>query len=141
MKPISVLLADDYPQARDSTRSILEREVGLKVVAEAGDGEEAVALANVFRPDVAIVDIAMPIIDGIEAAKRIKEQCPSTAVIMLTIYDDEEFINSALEVGATGYLVKGIRGSELVQAVKEACSKEAKSSNSVLWKVLDRFGN
>ena len=141
MKPIRVLLADDYSQARASTRSILEREGGLKVVAEAGDGEEAVALTNAYKPDVAIVDIAMPIIDGIEAAKRIKEQCPSTAVIMLTIYDNEEFITSALEVGATGYLVKGIRGCELVQAVKEACSKEAQSSSSILWRVLDRFGN
>jgi len=141
LEPIRILLADDYPYARASTRSVLEREDSFKVVAEAGDGEEAVNMTLRFKPDVAIVDIAMPVLDGIEATKRIKQLHPATAVVLLTILDDEEFVNSALEVGATGYLLKGIRGHELIQAVREACSEDPNSPITVLWSILDRFGN
>lgn len=141
MCPIRILLADDYPHARASTRSILEREADFIVIAEAGDGEEAANMTLSFKPDVAIVDIAMPVLDGIEATKRIKQLHPATAVVLLSVLDDEEFVTSALEAGAAGYLLKGIRGHELIQAVREACSEDPNSPTTVLWSILDRFGD
>ena len=141
MEPIRILLADDYPYARASTRSVLEREADFEVIAEAGDGEEAVKMTLSLKPDVAIVDIAMPVLDGIEATKRIKQLHPATAVVLLTVHDEQEFVYSALEAGAAGYLLKGIRGYKLIQAVREACSQDSDSPTTVLWSIIDRIGN
>jgi len=136
---IKILIADDHALVRDGTRQILEHEKDLKVVAEAGDGDEAVELATRFKPDVAIVDISMPKLDGIEATKQIKALCPSIAVLILTAYDDEQFIFSLLEAGAAGYLLKSIRGHELVDAVRAIYAGESVLHPSVARKVLDRF--
>jgi len=136
---IKILIADDHALVRDGTRQILEHEQDLKVVAEAGDGEETVELATRFKPDVAIVDISMPKLDGIEATRQIKALCPSIAVLILTAYDDEQFIFSLLEAGAAGYLLKSIRGRELVDAVRAVYAGESVLHPSVARKVLDRF--
>jgi len=136
---IKILIADDHALVRDGTRQILEHEQDLKVVAEAGDGEETVELAARFKPDVAIVDISMPKLDGIEATRQIKALCPSIAVLILTAYDDEQFIFSLLEAGAAGYLLKSIRGHQLVDAVRAVYAGESVLHPSVARKVLDRF--
>jgi len=136
---IKILIADDHALVRDGTRQILEHEKDLKVVAEASDGEETVELATRFKPDVAIVDISMPKLDGIEATRQIKALCPSIAVLILTAYDDEQFIFSLLEAGAAGYLLKSIRGRELVDAVRAVHAGESVLHPSVARKVLDRF--
>jgi len=136
---IKILIADDHALVRDGTRQILEHERDMEVVAEAGDGEEAVELATRFKPDVAIIDISMPKLDGIEATKQIKALCPSIAVLILTAYDDEQFIFSLLEAGAAGYLLKSIRGHELVQAIRAVYAGESVLHPSVARKVLDRF--
>jgi DNA-binding NarL/FixJ family response regulator len=122
---------------RASTRRILEREDDLEVVGEAADGQEAVTLTGRLHPDVAIVDIAMPEVDGIEVARRIKGISPDTAVLMLTVLNDPAFISSSLEVGVAGYLLKSVRSHDLVQAVREACGSVPSPSDSVLWRVLD----
>jgi len=135
---VRVLIADDHASVRASTRRILERENGLEVVGEAADGREAVALICRLQPDVAIVDICMPQVDGIDVAKHVKNLSPHTAVLMLTVLNDPAFVARCLEVGVAGYLHKSIRSHELVQAVREACGSVSPPSDSVLWRVLDR---
>ena len=136
---VKILIADDHAVVREGTRQILEHEQDLEVVAEAGDGEEAVRLATSFKPDVAIIDIAMPKVDGIEATGQIKALCPATAVLILTAYEDEQFIFSLLEAGAAGYLLKSVRGRELVDAVRAVYAGESVLHPSVARKVLNRF--
>ncbi len=94
---------------REGTRQILEQEEDLEVVAEAGDGEEALELTAKTSPDVALVDISMPKLDGIETTKRLKTLYPNIAVLILSAYDDDQFVFSLLEAGAAGYLLKSIR--------------------------------
>jgi NarL family two-component system response regulator LiaR len=138
---IKILIADDHAVVREGTRRILEQEQDLEVVAEAGDGEEAVRLATTVKPDVAIIDIAMPKLDGIEATKQIKALCPAITVLILTAYDDDQFIFSLLEAGAAGYLLKSVRGRELVDAVRAVHAGESVLHPSVARKVLNRFAS
>jgi len=136
---IKILIADDHAVVREGTRQILEREPDLKVVAEAGDGEEAVRLASSSKPDVAIIDIAMPKVDGIEATRQIKALYPTIAVLILTAYDDDQFVFSFLEAGAAGYLLKSVRGRELVDAVRAIYAGESVLHPAIARKVLNRF--
>lgn len=136
---IKILIADDHAVVREGTRQILEHEADLEVVAEACDGEEAVEMATRFKPDIAIIDIAMPKLDGIEATKQIKELYPSISVLILTAYDDDQFVFSLLEAGAAGYLLKSIRGRELVDAIRAVYAGESVLHPSIARKVLNRF--
>ena len=139
MKKIRILIADDHAVVRVGTRRILEQEPDLEVVAEAGDGEEAVRQAISLQPDVAIIDVAMPKLDGIQATKQIKSVCPAIAVLILSAYDDDQFVFSLLEAGAAGYLLKSVRGSELVDAVRAVQAGESVLHPSIARKVLNRF--
>ena len=139
MAKIKVLIADDHAVVREGTRRILEQEPDMEVVGEAGDGEEAVNLATSLKPDVAIIDIAMPKLDGIEATKRIKAAWPSINVLILSAYDDDQFIFSLLEAGAAGYLLKSIRSRELIDAIRAVYSGESVLHPSIARKVLNRF--
>ena len=139
MGKIKILIADDHAVVREGTRQILEQESDLDVVAEAADGEEAVRLAGSSRPDVAIIDIAMPKVDGIEATKRIKVLYPNIAVLILTAYDDDQFVFGLLEAGAAGYLLKSVRGRELVGAVRQVYAGESVLHPTIARKVLNRF--
>ena len=136
MHPIRILLADDHVMVREGTRQILEREPSLQVVAEAGDGREAIRLTEREDPDVAIIDISMPVMNGIEATKGIKRVSPRTAVLVLTAYDDDEYVFAILEAGAAGYLLKNARGSELIDAVRRVHDGESVLSPSIASKVL-----
>ncbi len=138
-KKIRVLIADDHAVVREGTRQILEQEADLEVVGEAADGEEAVKLAERLKPDVAIIDISMPKMDGIEATRRIKKTLPATAVLILSAYDDDQFVFSLLEAGAAGYLLKSVRGRELVDAVRQVYAGESVLHPSIARKVLNRF--
>lgn len=139
MGAIRVLIADDHALVREGTRRMLEQEADVQVVGEAGDGEETVKLACELKPDVAIVDIAMPKLDGIEATKQIKERCPSVTILILSAYDDDQFIFSLLEAGAAGYLLKSVRSRELVDAVRAVYAGESVLHPSIAKKVLNRF--
>jgi DNA-binding NarL/FixJ family response regulator len=139
MPKIKVLIADDHAVVREGTRQILEQEADIDVVAEAADGEEAIRLAGISRPDVAIIDIAMPGVDGIEATRQIKALYPSIAVLVLSAYDDDQFVFSLLEAGAAGYLLKSIRGRELIDAVRQVHAGESVLHPSIARKVLNRF--
>ena len=139
MDKISILLADDHVLVREGTRRLLEREDDLHVVGEAGDGEEAVRLATKLQPDVAIIDIAMPKLNGIEATKQIKKLCPATAVLILTAYDDDQYVFALLEAGAAGYLLKNVRGRELIEAIRQVNAGESVLHPVIARKVIDRF--
>jgi len=136
---IRVVLADDHAVVREGTRELLERHDDIEVVGEAGDGEEAVALVTRHKPDVVLMDIAMPRLNGIEATKVIKERSPTTAVLILTAYEDDQYVFALLQAGAAGYLLKNVRGQQLVDAVRAVNSGESVLHPSVAKKVIHRF--
>jgi DNA-binding NarL/FixJ family response regulator len=135
---IRVLLADDHVVLRQGTRHLLEREPDLEVVGEAGDGEEAVRLTTQLKPDVVIMDVAMPHLSGIEATKQIKARMSSIAVLILTGYDYDEYIFSLLEAGAAGYLLKDVSGDELIDAVRAVYAGEPVLHPVVVRKLMTR---
>ncbi len=139
MHTIKLLIADDHAVVREGTRQILEREADINVVAEAADGEEAVRMADKSSPDVIIMDIAMPKMDGIEATKQIKSLHPNIAILILTAYDDDQFVFNLIEAGAAGYLLKSVRGHELVEAVRAVNAGESVLHPAIARKVLNRF--
>jgi NarL family two-component system response regulator LiaR len=139
MEAIKILLAEDHVVVRQGTRQLLEREQDLEVVGETGDGEEAVQLATVLKPDVIIMDIAMPKLSGIEATKQIKALLPSVAVLILTGYDYDEYIFSLLEAGAAGYLLKSVSGDELINAIRAVNAGEPVLHPVVIGKLMTRF--
>ncbi len=139
MSKIRVLIADDHAIVREGTRRFLEQEDDLDVIGEAADGEEAVRMTLSMKPDVVIMDIAMPNVDGIEATKRIKQQAPGTTVLILSAYDDDQFVFSLLEAGAAGYLLKSVRGNELIDAIRAVHAGESVLHPSIARKVLNRF--
>ena len=141
MDKIRILIADDHAVVREGTRQILEREADLEVVAEAADGEEAVKLVGSSKPNVAIMDIAMPKVDGIEATKQIKALYPVVSVLIFTAYDDDQFIFNLLEAGAAGYLLKTVRGRELIDAVRAVYAGESVLHPAIARKVLNRFAS
>jgi DNA-binding NarL/FixJ family response regulator len=139
MTTIRVLIADDHAMVREGMRRMFERENDIEVVGEAGDGEEAVRLAEECKPDVAIMDISMPKLDGIEATKEIKKRCPWVTVLILSAYDDDQFVFALLEAGAAGYLLKSVRSREVIDAVRAVYSGESVLHPAVAKKVLNRF--
>lgn len=139
MDTIKILIADDHAVVREGTREILEQEQDIEIIAEAADGEEAVRLTGISRPDVVIMDIAMPEMDGIEATKQIKDRFPATAILILTAYDDDQFVFGLLEAGAAGYLLKTVRGKELIDAVKRIYAGESVLHPVIARKVLNHF--
>ncbi len=136
---IRVLLADDHVLLREGMRKLLQQEEDLEVVGEAGDGEEAIQLAEKLVPDVALMDIVMPKLSGIEATKQIKAQLPSVAVLGLTGYDYDEYIFSLLEAGAAGYLLKSVSGDELISAVRAINAGEPVLHPIVIRKLMSRL--
>jgi len=135
---LTVLIADDHPLVREALHRALESEADIEVVAEAGDGEEAVKLASELRPNVAVMDIVMPKLNGIEATRKIKEIAPDTAILILTAYDDDEYVLGLLDAGAAGYLLKSARGRDLVGAIRAITSGESVLHPKIIAKLLKR---
>jgi DNA-binding NarL/FixJ family response regulator len=113
-----ILLVDDHPLVRRALRDILEKESDLEVVGEAGDGRQAIDMTGQYRPDIVIMDISMPILNGVEATKQIKASNPLVSVLILTVHTDVETIFSILQAGASGYLVKSIFGPEVIHTIR-----------------------
>ncbi len=135
---LTVLIADDHALLREALHQALDAEKDMEVVAEASDGEEAVKLASERKPDVVVMDIVMPKLNGIEATKKIKEIAPNTAILVLTAYDDEEYVLGLLDAGAAGYLLKSARGRDLVEAIRTIQTGESVLHPKIIAKLLKR---
>jgi two-component system, NarL family, response regulator NreC len=118
MNPIRILLADDHTVMRRGLRLLLESQPGYSVVAEAADGREAISQAEATQPDVAVMDIAMPNLSGIEAAQRINAALPNLAVVILSMHSDEGYVLRALKAGAKGYILKDSAEGDLIEAIR-----------------------
>jgi len=139
MAKIRIVLADDHVILRQGTRQLLEHEPDIEIVGEASDGAEAVELVSKLKPDIVIIDVAMPHMNGIEATKKIKEILPGTKILVLTGYDYDEYIFSLLEIGAAGYLLKDVSGDDLVGAVRAVYQGEPVLHPAVMRKLMNRF--
>ncbi len=139
MDPIRVLLADDHPVVRSGLRALLDSLTGYEVVAEAIDGESAVREAQLTRPDVVLMDIRMPGIDGIEATRRVCAAVPDTAILVLTMFDDDDTVFAAMRAGAQGYLLKGAEQDEIDRGIRAVVAGEAFFSPGVAQRVLGFF--
>ncbi len=136
---IRIIIADDHVVVREGTRELLRNEVDMDVVGEAGDGEDAVRLVKELKPDVVIMDVAMPRLNGIEATKQIKAILPSTAVLVLTAYEYDQYVFALLEAGAAGYLLKDVPAQTVIEAVRAVHAGESVLHPVVARKALDRF--
>lgn len=136
---IAVFLADDHAVVRDGLRYLLEAQPDIKVVGDAANGRQTLQLVERLHPDVAIMDIAMPELNGIEATRRIRTDCPSTQVIILSIYSTEEHVSRALQAGARGYVLKESAGIEVVNAVRAVHSGHHYLSQKLSDQLIDDY--
>jgi DNA-binding NarL/FixJ family response regulator len=139
MSPVRVLLVDDQAMFREGLRTLFSVQPDLKVVGEAANGEEAVELTARLRPDVVLMDLRMPVLDGAAATRRIAENHPRCRVIVLTTFDDDEAVFEGLRAGAVGYLLKDASSEKLFEAVRAAARGESFLSPSVAAKVVSEF--
>src|ERR1700690_1488873 len=141
MPPVSILIADDHELVRKGIRSVLESRPGWQVVAEAGDGREAVQKTQETKPHVAVLDISMPHLNGLEATRQIAKQAPNTKVLILTVHDADPVIQQILEAGARGYLLKSDASPDLVSAVAAILRNKTFFTPKAGQIVLDGFLN
>ena len=139
MGQLRILLADDHTVVRQGLRKVLEERPDWVVVAEAGNGRDAVKQAEEFKPDVAILDVAMPLLNGIEATRQIVKRVPGTRVLVLTMHSDEAYVNQILKAGATGYLLKDSADVDLIQAVAAVSQGKSFFSPAVARLMLDDY--
>lgn len=136
---ITVLLVDDHAYIRKGIRYLLEATPDMEVVATASNGIEAVARARMFQPDVVIMDISMPLMNGIEAIKEIRASCPGTQVLALSIYDNVEYIQDALQAGARGYVLKDKIPDDLLEAIRSLYNGQRYFSQKIADKIIPPY--
>lgn len=139
MDKIRILLADDHTIVRQGIRALLEDEPDIEVVQEAEDGRQAVQLACRLQPDVVLMDIAMPLLNGLEATRQIKRQCPGIHVLILTMHENEEYIRQVLAAGAMGYVLKDAAARELLDAIRAVHRGEAILSPAITRLVIEDY--
>ena len=139
MGRIRILLADDHTMVRQGLRKLLEERPDWEVIAEAGDGREAVRLVEQYKPDVAIIDVAMPLLNGVEATRQITKRAPGTRVLVLSMHADEAYVTQILQAGATGYLLKDSADVDLLKAVSEAAQGRSFFSPAIARVMLDDY--
>ncbi|HET8761156.1 MAG TPA: response regulator transcription factor [Nitrospiria bacterium] len=138
-KKIRVLIADDHQVVRDGLSAILQTKDDIVVVGEAKDGVEAVEKTKQLQPDVVLMDISMPRMTGVEATRKIKEQCPSVRVVVLTMYEEEEYIFDLVKTGVAGYLLKNSDSAQIVKAIRSAAKGESFLHPTIAGKILTEF--
>ena len=136
---ITVMIVDDHEMVRQGASSYLEAQPDISVVAQAGSGEEAVKLAQEFVPNVVLMDLVMPGMDGVEATRKVKNVSPRTQIIILTSFHQDEYIFPALQAGAISYLLKDVKASELVEAIRRAARGEATLHPKIAARVIKTF--
>jgi DNA-binding NarL/FixJ family response regulator len=136
----TVVLVDDHPLVRQGMRAVIDAQLDVEVVGEAPDGAEAVRVCVETRPDVVLMDLQMPGIDGIEATRRVRKASPSTAVLVLTMYDDDAMVFEAIAAGASGYLLKGSDGIQIVTAIRSAAQGQAVFGAALARRLQSWFG-
>ena len=136
---IKVMIADDQELIRDSLKIVLEQNGDMQVSALASDGQECLDLIEQDRPDVILMDVRMPEVDGVQATRIIKEKYPEVSIIILTTFDDDEYVFNALKYGASGYMLKGVSVSELSSAIRTVASGGAMINPEVVTKVVKLF--
>jgi two-component system, NarL family, response regulator LiaR len=139
MDKIRVLITDDHAILRDGIRSLLERQDDIEVIGEASNGREAVALTGELKPDLVLMDVAMPEMNGLEATRQIKSLYPEVRVLILTQHDDREYIEPALQAGASGYVLKRSGGREVLSAIYQVYESGAFLEPSVARQVMDGY--
>jgi len=139
MGKIKVLIADDHTILRQGIKALLDNQAEIEVIGEAKDGREALTLIERLLPDVVLMDIAMPGLNGLEATRRIKKKFPEIKVLVLTMYTNEEYVFQILNAGANGYLVKETAFQDLISAIKAVYRDEAFMSPSISKKVINRY--
>ncbi len=139
MNKIKVLLAEDHTIVRKGLHSLLEKEIGIEVVGEAEDGREAVRKAEKLQPDVVVMDIAMPGLNGLEATRQIKKRFPEMKIIILTVHANEEYVLQTLRAGASGYLVKKAAPADLIEAIQAVYKGDSFLSPSISKTVIDEY--
>jgi NarL family two-component system response regulator LiaR len=138
-EPITVMIVDDHEMVRQGAAGYLEAQPDLTVVAQAESGEQAIALVQEYVPDVVLMDLVMPGIDGVETTRRIKDISPRTHIIVLTSYHQDEFIFPALQAGAISYLLKDVKAADLVDAIRRAAAGEATLHPRVAARLVKEF--
>jgi DNA-binding NarL/FixJ family response regulator len=141
MKKITVLLCDDHTLLREGLRLLLKPEADIQVVGEAANGHRAVGEAKRLQPDVVLMDLAMPMLNGLEAARQIAKEVPSTKVLILSAYSDDQYIEHAIDAGAAGYLIKETVGSDLLRGIREVANGNAFFSPTIAKRILKRCQN
>lgn len=139
MSPLRILLADDHTVVRQGLRKVLEERADWRVVAEAGDGREAVRLAEQHAPDVAVIDVAMPLLNGIEATRQITRRVPGVRILVLSMHSDEAYVTQILKAGAIGYLLKDSADVDLLQAVNAVSQGKSFFSPAIARLMLDDY--
>jgi two-component system, NarL family, response regulator NreC len=136
--PVRILLADDHALIRQGIRALLEKH-GYQIVAEASDGQETLRSVMEANPDVAIVDISMPVLNGVDTARELRKSCPRTKVILLTQHDEEQYVTESLRAGVKGYVLKNQAGSDLVHAIQDVCRGSVYLSPNISRAVVDAY--
>jgi NarL family two-component system response regulator LiaR len=136
-----ILIADDHAMLREGMHNLLSQEKDFDVVGEAANGEEAVRLAKELKPDIVIMDVVMPKLNGLEATKQVRQESPATALLILTAYSDIQYIIGLLEVGAAGYLLKNAPGKDVVKAIRAVRSGESVLDPEVTRKLVQRLAS
>ncbi len=139
LRKTTVLLADDHTVVRQGFRLLLEAEPDIQVVGEAGTGRQAVQLAQTLRPDVVVMDIAMPLLNGLEATRQIVKELPATRVVVLSSYSDDEYVRQLAEAGTAGYLIKQTAAADLVKAIREARKGNAFFSPAITQRLVEQY--
>jgi DNA-binding NarL/FixJ family response regulator len=138
---LRILIVDDHPLFRDGLRAMFESEPDMDLMGEAATGEEAVVLASRLLPDVALMDIQMPDMDGIEATRRVIAASPKTRVLMVTMFEDDESVLAAMRAGARGYVVKGMRSADAIRAIRAVAEGEAIFSPAIAGRLVSMLAD